>query len=204
MARKKVLHALIAASTAACFAQTAGAASPRAPEQRTVAQAPAACPALLARRIPRLQDEAPQDLCQHAGKVILVVNTASFCGYTRQYEGLERLHERFRGRGFTVLGFPSNDFGQQEPGSAREIAEFCENTFGVRFPMFAKTQVKGAGAHPFFAELARLAGGEPRWNFHKYLIGRDGRVIGHYPSATEPSDRRLVDEIERALRAPGT
>jgi glutathione peroxidase len=170
------------------------------------AQQPAAapgCPALLARQLPRLQDDAPQDLCQYAGKVVLVVNTASFCGFTRQYEGLERLHARFRARGFVVLGFPSNDFGQQEPGSAKQIAEFCENTFGVRFPMFAKTRVSGPEADPLFAELTRLSG-PPRWNFYKYLIGRDGKLIAHYSSLTDPMDRKIVAEIERALTAPGT
>lgn len=164
---------------------------------------PPSCPALLARRLPRLQDDAPQDLCQFTGKVVLVVNTASFCGFTRQYEGLEKLHAKYRARGFVVLGFPSNDFGQQEPGSAKQIAEFCENTFGVRFPMFAKTRVVGPEADPLFAELTRLAG-PPRWNFYKYLIGRDGRLITHYSSLTDPMDRKLVGEIERALAAPGT
>lgn len=171
-------------------------------QQGPVAAAPG-CPPLLARQLPRLQDEVPQDLCQYAGKVVLVVNTASFCGFTRQYEGLERLHARYRARGFVVLGFPSNDFGQQEPGSAKQIAEFCENTFGVRFPMFTKTRVSGPDADPLFAELSRLSG-PPRWNFYKYLIGRDGKLIANYSSLTDPMDRKLIAEIERALTAPGT
>lgn len=163
------------------------------------ATAAPACPALLDRSFPRLQDDTPQKLCQFAGKVALVVNTASYCGFTRQYEGLEALHRTYRARGFTVLGFPSNDFGGQEPGSAKEIAEFCFNTYGVDFPMFAKTAVKGVGADPFFQDLARATGSAPKWNFHKYLIGRDGVVIGHFPSAVEPNDPALRRAIERAL-----
>lgn len=203
---KRVFPALLlaAAWVAVGLARTPDANAAQATARPEAARAPARieCPQLLARRIPRLQDEAPQDLCQYAGKVLLVVNTASFCGYTRQYEGLERLHERFRARGFAVLGFPSNDFGAQEPGSSRQIAEFCENTFGVRFPMFVKTRVTGADAEPLFAELARQTGSVPRWNFHKYLISRDGSVVAGYPSATDPSDRELVAAIERAVRAP--
>jgi glutathione peroxidase len=163
------------------------------------ATASQACPALLDRSFARLQDDSPQRLCQFAGKVSLVVNTASYCGFTRQYEGLEALQRTYRDRGFTVLGFPSNDFGGQEPGSSREIAEFCFNTYGVDFPMFAKTAVKGSGADPFFSALARATGSAPKWNFHKYLIGRDGTVIGHFSSAVEPNDPALRRAIERAL-----
>jgi glutathione peroxidase len=163
----------------------------------------AACPALLDLSLPRLQDDVPQRLCRFAGQVILVVNTASRCGYTRQYEGLEKLHQRYRERGFTVLGFPSNEFGRQEPEDNARIAEFCFNTYGVRFPMFGKSVVSGPGANPLFATLAREAGA-PQWNFHKYLIGRDGRVIGGYGSAIDPLDRTLLRAIEAALQAaPG-
>lgn len=161
-----------------------------------------ACPKALDHTLPRLQDEEPQHLCQYAGRVVLAVNTASFCGYTRQYGGLEQLFEKYRARGFVVLGFPSNDFGQQEPGSAKQIAELCENTFGVRFPMLAKTSVTGPRANPVFVELARQTGSTPQWNFHKYLIGRDGRAIAAYPSSIEPSDRSLARAIERALDTP--
>jgi glutathione peroxidase len=135
----------------------------------------------------------------YAGRVVLVVNTASRCGYTRQYDGLERLFERYRARGFVVLGFPSNDFGGQEPGSNRQIAEFCENTFGVKFPMFAKSVVAGSAANPLFAGLARQSGVAPAWNFHKYLLSRDGRLVAQYPSSTEPDDRRLAAAIEGLL-----
>ncbi|MCX7202337.1 MAG: glutathione peroxidase [Burkholderiales bacterium] len=159
----------------------------------------APCPVLLDRTMARLQDDAPQQLCQYAGRVALVVNTASYCGYTRQYEGLEALFRAYRSRGFVILGFPSNDFGQQEPGSASQIADLCFNTYGVAFPMFAKTVVSGAKADPFFAALAKSAGSAPKWNFHKYLIGRDGKVLAAYPSAIEPNDPTLRRDLERAL-----
>jgi glutathione peroxidase len=159
----------------------------------------ASCPALLDRSVPRLQDEKPQNLCQYAGKVVLVVNTASYCGFTPQYKGLEALYKRFQPRGLVVLGFPTNDFGAQEPGSNKDIAAFCENTFGVQFPMFAKTTVKGASIDPLFAELSKRSGKTPGWNFHKYLIDREGATVRSYSSMVDPQDRALVEEIERLL-----
>jgi glutathione peroxidase len=162
-------------------------------------QAPVACPALLKQNFKRLQDEAPQDLCQYAGKVVLVVNTASYCGFTKQYEGLEKLYAKYNPRGLVVLGFPSNDFGNQEPGNAKEIAELCYNTYGVKFPMFAKTPVTGANANPLHAALAKQTGKEPKWNFTKYLIGRDGKVVEYFPSKVTPEDPQLVGKIEQAL-----
>lgn len=164
----------------------------------------AECAPLLARQFPRLQDEKPQDLCQYAGRVLLVVNTASFCGFTRQYKSLEALYARYRERGLVVLGFPSNDFGQQEPGTGKEIADFCENTFGVKFPMFAKSRVvasAGADANPLFADLARRTGQWPKWNFHKYLIARDGATVTSHVSDVEPLDRPFVEQVERLLAA---
>lgn len=159
----------------------------------------ATCPALLAREMPRLQDEKPQSLCQYAGKVVLVVNTASFCGFTSQYKGLEELYTKYRGRGLVVLGFPSNDFGAQEPGSNGDIAKFCEGTFGVKFPMFTKTAVTGDAAAPFFKQLAQDPGQRPKWNFYKYLIGRDGKLIDSYNSMTSPESKSLVQAIEKSL-----
>ena len=159
------------------------------------------CPALLKQTFNRLQDDAPQNLCQYAGKVVLVVNTASYCGYTKQYEGLERLYSKYGAKGLVVLGFPSNDFGQQEPGSAKEIADFCYNTYGVKFPMFAKSVVTGAGANPLHTQLIKATGKEPKWNFTKYLIDRKGNVIEHYPSKVTPEDKALVDKIEQALNS---
>ena len=156
------------------------------------------CPALLNHTVLRLQDEKPQSLCQYSGKVVLVVNTASFCGFTGQYKGLEALHTRYKDKGLVVLGFPSNDFSQ-ETGSNQQIAAFCENTFGVKFPMFAKTSVKGAGATPLYRQLAEASGTPPGWNFHKYLLGRDGKLVADYPSQTGPDNKGLVRAIEQQL-----
>ncbi|MBT9494275.1 MAG: glutathione peroxidase [Paucibacter sp.] len=174
---KAVLPALLA-----YFAATS---SHAAPATAPAAAATAACPVLLQREMPRLQDEKPQALCQYAGKVLLVVNTASFCGFTSQYKALETLAERYADRGLVVLGFPSNDFGSQEPGSNKEIAEFCENTFNVKFPMFAKSVVKGGkpDTNPLFADLIKRSGSAPKWNFHKYLISRDGQQVLSFWSA---------------------
>lgn len=157
-----------------------------------------ACPALLQHTFPRLQDEQPQPLCQYAGKVLLVVNTASFCGFTPQYEALEKLHARHQAAGLVVLGFPSNDFAQ-EGGSNKDIAEFCENTFGVRFPMFAKSAVRGRDANPLFRQLAAQSGQSPLWNFHKYLVSREGKVVASFGSMTRPDDAAVVRTIEREL-----
>ena len=160
----------------------------------------AACPATLAHTFPRLQDEKPQSLCQYSGKVLLVVNTASYCGFTPQYEGLEALYSRYKDRGLVVLGFPSNDF-EQESGGNQQIADFCQNTYGVKFPMFAKSSVRGAQANAMYRQLAQATGRQPLWNFHKYLIGRDGKVVDNYTSLTAPDDRALVREIEKQLAA---
>lgn len=160
---------------------------------------PASCPALLQQSFDRLQDEKPQSLCQYAGKVLLVVNTASYCGFTSQYEGLEALHARYAARGLVVLGFPSNDFGKQEPGSSQEIASFCFNTYGVRFPMFSKSSVVGPSANPLFASLTKATGKAPSWNFHKYLVDRQGKPVKAFASEIEPTDTALVSAIEKAL-----
>lgn len=160
----------------------------------------AACPALLARTLPDIH-ERPRALCEFSGKVLLVVNTASECGFTPQYEGLESLHRAYRDRGLVVLGFPSNDFGGQEPGSNREIAAFCINQYAIDFPMFAKSSVRGAQANPLFADLARVTGSPPRWNFHKYLVGRDGREVLAFDTRVAPDDPTLVATIERLLGA---
>jgi len=158
----------------------------------------AACPALLGYTFSSLTDQ-PTPLCQFEGKVVLVVNTASECGYTPQYEGLEALYRRYRDRGLVVLGFPANDFGAQEPGSNGEIAKFCEVNYGVTFPMFAKSGVSAGNANPLYASLAKKTGERPHWNFHKYLIDRSGETVLSFGSAVEPGDRKLVGEIERML-----
>lgn len=160
---------------------------------------PPACPALLNHRFDRLQDEKPQDLCQYTGRVVLVVNTASFCGFTGQYKALEALHTRLRSRGLVVLGFPSNDFGRQEPGNNQAIADFCENTFGVRFPMFTKSSVVGPDANPLYRQLAARTGQAPKWNFHKYLIDRSGQTVRSFPSSTQPDDPTFIREIEKLM-----
>jgi len=139
-------------------------------------------------------------LAQYKDKVLLIVNTASACGFTPQFGGLEQLHKQYADKGLVVLGFPSNDFAQ-EKGSNKEIADFCENTFGVKFPMFAKSSVKGADASPLFRQLTELSGTAPRWNFHKYLLGRDGKLVDNYSSLTGPDNKGLVRAIEQQLAA---
>jgi glutathione peroxidase len=185
--------ALLALSCAATHGQSAPAAS-------TPPAAASACPALLQHTVPRLQDERPQSLCQYAGKVLLVVNTASYCGFTPQYEGLEVLYAKYAPQGLVVLGFPSNDF-KQEDADAKKIADVCFNTYGVRFPMFTTVSVKGSGAHPLFAGLAQATGQAPSWNFNKYLVGRDGKTIAHFDSKTAPTGGTLVAAVEKALAA---
>ena len=164
------------------------------------ATAALACPATLNHTLLRLQDEKPQSLCQYTGKVVLAVNTASYCGFTPQYKGLEALQEKYKSAGLVVLGFPSNDFAQ-EKGSNKEIAEFCENTFGVKFPMFAASSVRGDKANSFFKNLIAQGATPPRWNFYKYLIGRDGQLIDSYSSMTTPDSRSLTSAIDKALKA---
>jgi glutathione peroxidase len=154
---------------------------------------------VLDHRLTTLQGK-PDDLCRMSGQVVLMVNTASYCGYTSQYEGLEKLYQKYREKGLVVLGFPSNDFGRQEPGSNAEVADFCERTFKVRFPMYEKSVVSGGQASPLYRELAARAGEAPKWNFHKYLVGRDGSVLGSYPSKVTPDDPKLAAAIEGALQ----
>jgi glutathione peroxidase len=167
--------------------------------QGAVTSNSAACAPLLQHTFDRLQDEKPQSLCQYAGKVVLVVNTASFCGFTSQYQGLEALHARYQARGLVVLGFPSNDFGRQEPGNNKAIADFCENTFGVKFPMFAKSAVVGRDANPLFKQLAARSGQAPQWNFHKYLIDRSGRTVVSHASAVTPDDPTLLRDLKKLI-----
>jgi len=158
------------------------------------------CPSLLNQKFANLMDE-PVSLCQFSGKVLLVVNTASECGYTPQYEGLEKLYRRYREKGFAVLGFPANDFGGQEPGSNKEIAKFCEVNYDVTFPVFGKTSVIGANANPLYKTLAAQTGQPPRWNFHKYLIDRAGKPAAVFESAVEPEDRQITSQIDKLLAA---
>ena len=200
---KQVSRAALAGSIAAALLGSAYAAAPAtSPAAKAVAAVTptgGACPALLQKTFKRLQDDVPQDLCQYAGKVILVVNTASYCGFAYQYEGLEKLYANQSPQGLVVLGFPSNDFGAQEPGDSKQIADFCFNTYGVKFPMFEKSSVKGPDANALFMELIKAADREPKWNFYKYLIDRKGRVIESYSSLTNPDNKQLQADIQRAL-----
>jgi glutathione peroxidase len=161
----------------------------------------AACPPLLDHQMRKLASNEAVHLCEAlAGKVVLVVNTASRCGYTPQYEGLESLYDHYRERGLVVVGFPSNDFGGQEPGSEQQVAEFCQLTYGVNFPMFEKTVVRpGSDTHPFYRALAAASGESPQWNFHKYLLDRDGELVASFPSEVRPEDPRLLQRIESLL-----
>ncbi len=189
------LNALIAAallggmSLAPVHAATPSAATPA-----------SACGPLLQHSFLRLQDEKPQALCQYSGKVVVIVNTASFCGFTAQYAGLEALHSKYRDKGLVVLGFPSNDFSQ-ETGSNKDIATFCENTFGVKFPMFVKSGVTGPAANPLYRQLAEWTGRPPRWNFHKYVVSRDGQEISSFGSNVTPDSPAFVRDIEKKLLA---
>jgi glutathione peroxidase len=167
----------------------------------TFAQAAApACSPLLSHTFLRLQDEVPQNLCQYQGKVILVVNTASYCGFTGQYDDLEKIYSKYQQRGFVVLGFPSNDFGQQEPGTNKQIAEFCKNTYDVKFPMFTKSNVSGKNPNPLFKTLIEKTDTTPKWNFYKYLIDRNGNVVEAYSSLANPNSKTITSQIEKLLK----
>jgi glutathione peroxidase len=156
--------------------------------------------ALLDQNFRKLASTEEVNLCEaYSGKVLLVVNTASKCGNTPQYDGLEKLYDQYGNDGLVVLGFPSNDFLGQEPGTEDQIEEFCRLTYGVEFPMFEKTSVKEANAAPLYKALADATGTYPTWNFHKYLIGRDGEVISEFSPRTQPYDDKLVAAIEKAL-----
>ena len=183
-----VIGALIAAVVMLKTALAPAAATPS-------AEGSAACPALLNHTFPGLQDEKPRSMCQYVGKVVLVVNTASFCGYTGQYEGLEHLYDKYMARGLVVVGFLSYGF------SNKEIADFCRLTYGVRFPMFARSTVVGRSANPLYRQLGDLTGERPRCNFHKYLIDRSGNSVKSFPSEVSPDNALLVTTIERLLVA---
>ena len=156
------------------------------------------CPPVLDHRFNNLNGE-PIDLCTFSGKVALIVNTASYCGNTPQYRGLQALYDKYRDRGLVVIGFPANDFGSQEPGSNKEIRDFCELTYGVEFPMVEKTSVVAGQANPVFIELAKMTNQKPEWNFHKYLVSRDGSRAFSYPARMQPQNKEIVSRIEALL-----
>ena len=158
------------------------------------------CSSLLDLDVRRLAGEEVVNLCEaYQGRVILVVNTASKCGFTPQYEGLERLYKTYGDRGLVILGFPSNDFANQEPGSENEIQEFCRLTYSVEFPMFEKVSVKKGKAAPLFDRLAAAGAPYPKWNFYKYLIDRNGNLVDYYTSITKPESGKIVKAIEKLL-----
>ena len=161
----------------------------------------AECPQLLQHRFANLQTGESQNLCQYQGKVILVVNTASYCGYTDQYGGLEALYRKYKDQGLVVLGFPSNDFGNQEPGDSKQIAKFCRLTYSVEFPMFEKSHVTGKQRSALFAKLDQQTGQRPQWNFHKYLIDASGKKAQSFASAVAPDDPRLLESVRKLLDA---
>lgn len=166
----------------------------------TQAASPPADANLLDHDVRRLGSDEVVNLKQaYAGKVVLIVNTASKCAFTGQYEGLEALYATYRDRGLVVLGFPSNDFGSQEPGTEKQIQDFCRLTYSVKFPMFAKTRVKKGEADPLFEGLAKAAGRYPKWNFHKYLLDRQGRMVDNFLSWTSPQSGTVIEAIERLL-----
>jgi glutathione peroxidase len=154
----------------------------------------------------RTLDGGPADLSDYEGKALLVVNVASQCGLTPQYSGLQQLHKQYGSRGFEVLGFPCNQFGAQEPGSADEIAEFCETSYGVEFPLFEKIEVNGEGRHPLYEQLTATPdadgqAGDIQWNFEKFLISPQGEIVGRFRPMTTPEDAGLVEAIEEQLPA---
>ena len=157
-----------------------------------------ACPALLNHQYNSLQGK-PVNLCEFAGRPILVVNTASKCGYTPQFEKLEALHKRYQRRGLVVLGFPSNDFNQ-ELATNQEIAQFCKLTYFVEFPMIEKGSVTGPGANDFFKQLAAATGSAPQWNFHKYLIAPDGKTVYSFGTRVEPDSREIMSRLQPMLK----
>ena len=195
-----VILALLTLTAAAGCADARAQASPG---QKPAAAAPASAkkqPSVHSLKVKRL-DGTDVSLASFKGKVLLVVNTASECGFTPQYAGLEALYEKYKARGFAVLGFPSNDFGGQEPGSSEEIASFCKSKFGVSFPMFQKVKAVGDKPAPLYALLA-AAKGEPKWNFHKYLIDKHGQPVEAWPSMVAPDSPEIAQAIERELLLP--
>jgi len=160
----------------------------------------APCPQTLDFNVKALGDDKIINLCKHYyGQVVMIVNTASKCGYTPQYEGLEALYRKYKDQGFVILGFPSNDFGGQEPGTEKQIKEFCRLTYGVEFPMFEKTHAIEQKADPVYRTLGSLAGEYPQWNFHKYIVDRSGKLVASFNSKVTPQSRKIVSTIEKLL-----
>lgn len=196
---KKFVITLCVVVSGYLLATGQGLAQPAGSESKISGQSPS-CTGLLNHEVRYLNNSQRVRLCEaYAGKLTLIVNTASKCAYTSQYDGLEKLYERYKDKGLVILGFPSNDFGAQEPGTEKEIQSFCRLTYSVNFPMFAKTSVLKQNADPVYRELAQASGRYPAWNFHKYLVGRNGQLIADFPSHVDPFDPGLVNLIESNL-----
>ena len=194
---------LLAGGLAVVVASTVALSQSRTPARASAEATSNAGLRVIDHRYRPLAGREPVDLAAaYRGDVLLIVNTASKCGFTPQFEALEAMHARLRSRGFAVLGFPSGDFREQEFEDEQAIQEFCTLTYGVKFPMFEKVHVVGADATPLYRQLAAATGQAPQWNFHKYLVGRDGRVIAEWGSRTAPDDPQIVAAIDRALAAP--
>lgn len=202
MVKSVILIGILAAASLAIAMATAPGGEP-APAIEGEAPVEVVTPFVLGHEMQRI-DGTKQKLSAYKGKVVLMVNTASRCGLTPQYKGLEELYRKYKDRGLVILGFPANNFGNQEPGTNEQIAEFCEENFGVSFPMFAKISVTGEDIHPLFRQLSRQPepiGGEPKWNFTKFLVDHEGKVVARFEPRTQPSDRRMLDTIESLLAA---
>ncbi|MFK8080423.1 MAG: glutathione peroxidase [Granulosicoccus sp.] len=192
-------YAALAASASANLPQALAATNTNGTDADVIDTDNSACNSLLSHELRPLMGPTRRPLCdQYADKVLLIVNTASKCGFTHQFEDLEILHQRFSEKGLRVLGFPSGDF-RQELGSEAEVAEFCELNYGVSFPMFEKISVTGAQAHPLYQQLAKATGTFPRWNFNKYLVDRQGNIIAHYSSSEMPTGQQMIRDIEALL-----
>lgn len=193
---------VLAAALFGGVALNAQAANTQAPASPAPQAASGTCPTLLNQTVPRLQDDKSIDLCQYAGKVVLVVNTASYCGFTPQYKGLEAMYKKYGPEGLVVLGFPSNDFNQEMKDPSK-IAAFCKDTYSVNFPMFAPSHVTEPQPNAFYKKLILATGDQPKWNFYKYLIDRQGKVVNVYSSLTTPENAELVDTIQALLKQKG-
>ena len=174
--------------------------APAKPSAANGVTALSACPELLNKKFTSLQGK-PQDFCNYRGKVVVVVNTASYCGFTEQYQGLQSVYDKYKEKGLVVVGFPANDFGKQEPGSNAEVADFCERTYKVKFPMVEKTSVLAGQANPLHEALFKVTGERPKWNFHKYVIARDGTTVQSFGSRVAPESPEFVAQIEKLLAA---
>ena len=166
----------------------------------TATAADGACPETLNFTKRTLAGDSEVNLCkEYLGKVVVVVNTASKCGYTYQYDGLEALYRKYKAKGLVVIGFPSNDFGGQEPGTEKQIQAFCRLTYGVEFPMYEKTKTSRHNAGPVYRTLAKLSGEYPQWNFHKYVLDRNGKLVASFNSKVEPQSEKMFSTIEGLL-----